>query len=70
MADLYTRFLQNVRRTGSPDKAMWIMWRSATEIRDLLRDRPDLRQGIHQAVAEYRRPIVAAVIDRAGSHEL
>ncbi|MEU6721776.1 hypothetical protein ABZ897_60960 [Nonomuraea sp. NPDC046802] len=62
MADLYTRFLQNVRRTGSPDKAMRIMWRSATQIRNLLRDRPDLRQEIHEAAAEYRRPIVEGVI--------
>jgi hypothetical protein len=67
MADhLYDRFLQQVRRTGSPDKAMRIMWRSETEIRDLLRDRPDLRQEIHEAVAEYRRPIVEGVI-RAGA---
>ncbi|MEU6715035.1 hypothetical protein ABZ897_26525 [Nonomuraea sp. NPDC046802] len=62
MADLYDKFLQHVRRTGSPDKAMRIMWRSATEIRDLLRDRPDLRQRIHQAVAEYRHLLVERVI--------
>ncbi|MEU4229643.1 hypothetical protein AB0F17_35555 [Nonomuraea sp. NPDC026600] len=62
MADLYVRFLQHVRKTGSPDKAMRIMWRSAAEIRDLLRDRSDLRQEIHEAVAEYRRPIVEGVI--------
>ncbi|MFI7642266.1 hypothetical protein [Nonomuraea sp. NPDC049400] len=62
MADLYDRFLQKVRRTGSPDKAMRIMGLSATEIRNLLHDRPDLRQEIHDAVAEYRRLIVEGVI--------
>jgi hypothetical protein len=62
MADLYDRFLQHVRRTGSPDKAMRIMWRSAAEIRDLLRRRRDLRQEIDEVVAAYRRPIVEGVI--------
>ncbi|MGP4102201.1 hypothetical protein [Nonomuraea sp. KM90] len=62
MADLSERFLHHVRKTGSPDKARRIMRRSEAEIRDLLRDQPDLQQKIRDAVAAYRRSIVEGVI--------